>query len=150
MNMVILSGNIGAEPELTNYDAGNRRVSFSVACDQYTKDGERTETFWILCYAWDSVCDRLLRCRQNTKLAGRKINLSGSLVQSIWADQENGKKQSKLFVNVQMFELLNTTRQQPSRLSDNSEQQSDAERIFDGKPLYSPRQRSTGWRGKPR
>jgi len=60
MNMVILSGNIGSEPEFSEYADGTRRVSFSVALDQYNKSGEKTDVLWFYCCAWDSVSDRRL------------------------------------------------------------------------------------------
>jgi len=140
MNMVILSGNIGAEPEFKHYDSGKQRGSFSVALDQYSKDGEKAETFWLACYAWDSVCDRLHRCQKNTKLSGRKINLAGTLTQSSWTDTETGEKRSRIFVNVQIFDLLPASRT-PAPVQSNQGSCSDAEIIFDGKPVFATRSR---------
>ena len=142
MNMVVLSGNIGSEPEFRHYDSGKRRGSFSVALDQYGKEGEKTEAFWLVCYAWDSVCDRLQRCQKSSKLSGRKINLAGTLTQSSWTDTVTGEKKSRVFVNVQMLDLFPASRilalNQPDQ-----EPRSDAEMIFEGKPLFPARKRFT-------
>jgi single-stranded DNA-binding protein len=138
MNMIILSGNIGAEPEFKRYDSGKRRVNFTVALDQY-KENEKVETFWLTCYAWDSVCDRLQRCQRNSKLCGRKINITGTLTQSSWMDEETGQKKKRMYVNVQIFDLLSfqtVTESQPEKATC-----SDAEKIFDAKPAFPTRSR---------
>ena len=139
MNMVILSGTIGSEPEFKQYDAGKRRGSFSVALDQYGKGGGKIETFWLACYAWDAVCDRLQRCQKIAKLSGRKINLTGVLTQSNWIDTDSGEKKNRIFVNVQMFDLLPSFRN--PTVSEQETTLSDAEIIFDGRPAFSQRSR---------
>lgn len=139
MNMLILAGNIGAEPEFKHYDSGKRRASFSVALDQYSKETEEAETFWLACYAWDSVCDRLERCKKHTKLSGRKINLAGTLAQGTWIDSKTGEKRSRIFVTIQMFDLLSASR--VADVVQPDEARSDAEIIFDGKPVFATRSR---------
>jgi single-strand DNA-binding protein len=106
MNTVHICGNIGAEPEFRLFDSGKRKVSLSVALNQYKKDGEQLDTIWIPCQAWDAVSDRLLKCQQRGKLSGRKINITGTFTQSKWTDQTTGRQHSKLIVKIQAFELL--------------------------------------------
>ena len=106
MNTVHICGNIGAEPEFKLFDSGKRKVNFSVALNQYKKNGEQLDTIWIPCQAWDAVYDRLLKCQQRAKLSGRKINITGTFTQSKWTDQTAGKHHSKLMVKIQSFELL--------------------------------------------
>lgn len=144
MNMVILSGTIGAEPEFKHYDGGKRRVSFSVALDQYSKDGERMDTFWLACCGWDTVCDRLQRCQKNSKLSGRKINLAGTLTQSNWTDVNTGERKNRIFVTVQMFDLLPAVR--APFIQTAAEPRSEAEMIFDGKPMFPDRKRYSRWK----
>lgn len=152
MNMVHVSGNIGAEPEFKLFESGKRKASFSVALIQYRKNNEENETVWIPCLAWDAVCDRLLRCREKTNLSGRKIIVTGSFVQSKWIDQITGKKQTKLMVKVLVFELLSSAPQEQV-LSNNGQDQAaiaqdqpslaDVEALFEGKPLNQPRRHSS-------
>jgi single-stranded DNA-binding protein len=137
MNMVILSGNIGVEPDFRQFEDGRCRVSFSVACDQYNEHGERIETLWLLCCAWNSICERLKRCQSGAKLSGRKINVTGQLLQRTW--DSSGQKKTKIFVDVISFELLPW--QSPAAPAEREQQRTDAEIIFDGTPLYPSRTR---------
>lgn len=130
-NLVLFTGNIGAEPEFKTFESGKRKASFSIALDQYTKDGKNAETLWLTCNAWDAVCDLLRKRNENGKLSGRRVNLCGNLIQNSWTDQETGKKFSKIQVNVLLFELLGSYGRPIS----------EAERVFDGKPLYPSRRR---------
>lgn len=150
MNMVHVSGHIGAEPDFFVFENGKRKVSFSVALSEYRKDSERNEALWIPCLAWDEVCDRLLRCQEKAKLSGRRIIVTGSFVQSKWTDQVSGRKQTKLMVKILLFELLSDASQKPyaeQNFSSNVQREAaivDVEEFFDGKPLYQPRRRPSG------
>jgi single-stranded DNA-binding protein len=139
MNMVILSGNIGSEPEFSEYADGTRRVSFSVALDQYNKSGEKTDVFWFYCCAWDSVSDRLQQCQRSGKLAGRRINITGAMIQKHWLDVASGEKRSRIYLNVHMFDLERNIF--PSSTNQTTSQPSAAELIFEGRPAFPPRQR---------
>ena len=149
MNMVHICGFIGAEPDFREFESGRRKVSFSIALNQYCKDSQQTDTIWIPCLAWDTVCDRFLRCREMAKLSGRKINVTGSFVQTKWIDPVNGKKQSTLMVKILLFELLSGAAQErivePSIMGNTESQPSseDVQVIFEGKPLNQPRQRAS-------
>jgi len=131
MNTVHLSGNIGAEPEFKIFDSGKRKVSFSVALNQYRANGEHCDTIWIPCQAWDSVYDRIFKCQQKAKLSGRKINITGNFTQSKWTDQTTGKQHSKLMVKIQTFELLPATEHESPRVAS----ESAAEIVFEGRSM---------------
>lgn len=131
MNTVHICGNIGAEPEFKLFDSGKRKVSLSVALNQYTKGGEQLDTIWIPCQAWDAVYDRLLKCQQRAKLSGRKINITGTFTQSKWTDQTTGKHHSRLMVKIQSFELLSGPQESMPASA------SDAESLFERKRAES-------------
>lgn len=139
MNMIFLTGNIGAEPEFRRYENGKRQVSFSVALNHCRKNGEPTETIWIQCLAWDSVSDGLSRCNEKMKLSGRKICLIGTFAQRIWTDQASGKKRTKLMVNVLRFDLVCAGIHDLDLDPAAGKNSSAVEELFDGKPLFQRR-----------
>lgn len=153
MNMVHICGFIGAEPDFRTFENGKRKVSLSIALNQYSKESHQTDTICIPCLAWDTVCDRFLRCREKVKLSGRKINVTGSFVQSKWTDPTNGKKHCKLMVKILLFELLSGAPQEqtvePSTMDSTQSQLSpdDVQVFFEGKSLNQPRHASS--RTKP-
>jgi single-stranded DNA-binding protein len=142
MNTVHICGNIGVEPEFKVFDSGKRKVNFSVALNQYKKDGEQLDTIWIPCQGWDAVCDRLLKCQQRAKLSGRKIIIIGTFTQSKWTDQTTGRQHSKLMVKIQSFELV-TGPQESMPAS-----KSDAEILFEGKPAQPANHQEASFRFK--
>lgn len=141
MNTIHVSGNIGAEPEFKLFENGKRKVSFSVALNQYKGNGEQCDTIWIPCLAWDSVYDRLFKCQQRSKLSGRKIYITGSFSQRRWMDQTTEKQHTRLIVNVQSFELAAGAQEEstPAHLSVESSQESQiaADSVLDGKPVQT-------------
>jgi len=146
MNTIHMCGNIGAEPEFKQFASGKRKVSFSVALNQYTREGEQCDTIWIPCQAWDIVYDRLFKCQQRARLSGRKINITGTFTQNKWMDQATGKQHNRLIVKIQSFELLAGIQQESAIVSlrtENSQAESptDAEVVFDGKPVQSANHR---------
>lgn len=62
MNLVILKGNLGKDPEIKTFDNGNKKASFSLATkDSYTdKKGEKvSETEWHNIVFWGKIVDTI-------------------------------------------------------------------------------------------
>jgi single-stranded DNA-binding protein len=138
MNAIHISGNIGAEPEFKSFGSGKRKVCFSVALNQYGTNGQRCDTIWIPCQAWDAAYDRILKLQQKSKLSGRRINITGSLSQTKWTDPATGKHLTKLIVKVLAFELIAGVQQEDlttRRIEPPAESEIAAEAIFDGKAV---------------
>ncbi len=154
MNTVHISGNIGIEPEFKVFGSGKRKVTFSVALNQFGKSGEQVDTIWVPCQAWDTVYDRLFKCQQKAKLSGRKIHITGALAQTKWTDQVTGKNHTKLLIKVQTFELLISAHQEP--VTSVQASSTDVQTLFDGKPVSDgyirrmPFPGKPGWPGVPR
>lgn len=76
MNIVLLSGNIGLDPEIKVFESGSKKMQFSLATKEvYMKNGERTErTDWHNIEV-RSPNDFLV----NNLKKGTKINVSGKL-----------------------------------------------------------------------
>ena len=56
MNICILSGRTGRDPEIKTTPSGSKVVSFSIAIDKRGKDGQKDVT-WANCTAWGKTAD---------------------------------------------------------------------------------------------
>jgi len=96
LNVVILSGNIGREPETRN--AGSSSVtSFAIAVNESWKDrdGNKQErTSWVDVEAWGKTGDMVSQYLGK----GAQCTVEGRLQQDTWDDRETGQKRSKLKV----------------------------------------------------
>lgn len=85
-NLVILIGNLGADPELRHTQSGDAVTTFRVATtDRWKgKDGQMQEsTEWHSCVAWrrlGEICGEYLS-------KGSKVYVEGSLKTRKWQDQ---------------------------------------------------------------
>lgn len=92
VNKVILVGNLGADPEIRNFQSGDRVVNLSIATSESWKDkatGERKEkTEWhrvvIFNQGLVSVCENYLK-------KGAKVYIEGQLETRSW-EQDGQKK----------------------------------------------------------
>jgi single-strand DNA-binding protein len=103
INKVILVGNLGQDPRVSNTQSGTKIVSFSVATSESWKDratGERRDrTEWhnvvIFSAGLAETAERYLR-------KGSKVYLEGQLQTRSWEDQ-NGQKRYTTEVVLQNF-----------------------------------------------
>ncbi|HEY3425811.1 MAG TPA: single-stranded DNA-binding protein [Negativicutes bacterium] len=85
MNIVILSGRLGRDPE-TKYTANGKAVTnFVLAVDRGY--GDNRQTSWINCVAWEKTAETIA----NTLCKGRKIAVTGEWVQRTY-DKDDKKK----------------------------------------------------------
>lgn len=103
INKVILVGNLGQDPRISNTQSGTKIVSFSVATSESWKDkatGERRDrTEWHNVVIFNSglaeTAERYLR-------KGSKVYIEGQLQTRSWDDQ-NGQKRYTTEVVLQNF-----------------------------------------------
>jgi single-strand DNA-binding protein len=104
-NTVSLIGNLGQDPEMTNFGDNNALARFSVATNESYKDkkGEWiTNTNWHKVVAWGKsaeLCQQLLK-------KGSEIVLEGKLVNDSYTTKE-GEKRFKTEITLREFLLLN-------------------------------------------
>src|SRR5690554_3388198 len=88
-NQVQLIGNMGIDPEITNYDNGKKRVRFTLATNErYVKNnGEKeTKTFWHTIYAWGPTANYIVKATKK----GTQLALTGKIVTKQYLSK-NGK-----------------------------------------------------------
>lgn len=105
INRVIVSGNIGRDPELRSTAGGSQILSFSLAVNDRTRDkstGEWTDRInWVDCVVFGARADPLSRFLSK----GAKVAVEGKLRYSSWESKDGGKR-SKLEVVVDEVEFM--------------------------------------------
>ena len=105
INRVIISGNIGQEPELRSTASGMPVLSFSVAVNDRRKDssGEWTDYVnWISCTMFGARAESVSRFLNK----GSKVAIEGKLRWSQW--ERDGQKRSKIDVIVDELEFMSS------------------------------------------
>ncbi|GAA3778442.1 single-stranded DNA-binding protein [Corallibacter vietnamensis] len=89
-NKVQLIGRLGQDPEIVNFDNGNKIAKFSLATDDSYKDknGNKVERAY-----WHNIIVRggLVKVVENYISKGQEIAVEGKLTNRSWEDKE-GKK----------------------------------------------------------
>ena len=95
INNVIISGNLGRDPELRSAKSGMQVLSFSVCVNARVKrDGEWTDQAnWVDCSIFGARAEAVSRYLSK----GSHVTVSGRLDQRTW-DAKDGAKRSKLEV----------------------------------------------------
>lgn len=106
MNLTILSGNLGADPELRHTGGGTSVLSLRLATTERIKKGEE----WQEHTEWHSV---ILFGKRAESLAsmlrkGSKVLVRGVLRTSSWEDKTTGQKRYKTEINADDLELLDS------------------------------------------
>ena len=98
MNHVVVSGNLGADPEINFYGEGEPIASFSLAFRT-----SRKQTGWIRVVAFQ----RLAEAAQRYLHKGAKVAVIGVLDQYKW-ETEQGTPKSAFQITAQTIEFLKT------------------------------------------
>ncbi len=89
-NKVQLIGRLGQDPEIVNFEDGNKMAKFSLATDDSYKDknGNKVERAY-----WHNIIVRggLVKVVENYISKGQEIAVEGKLTNRSWEDKE-GKK----------------------------------------------------------
>ena len=105
VNMVILLGNVGADPEIRNTPGGAQVANFRIACTESWKDqsGQKQErTEWVTLVAWRQLADII----QKYVHKGSKVHVVGKLQTRSWDDKATGTKRYTTEVLVNELTLL--------------------------------------------
>jgi len=102
INVVVLSGHLGSDPEIRFTPKGNMVANFSLALNEGWKDeeGNRQERVsWVSAEAWGSLAEAAQKYLQK----GHLVTLRGKLKEDVW-EGENGTRR-KLKVVVREIQL---------------------------------------------
>ena len=90
-NRVQLTGNLGNNPEIKNFDNGGKLARFSMATkEEYTtRSGEKSsDTQWHFVTAWGKIAERIEKDLQK----GSFVTIEGRLVTRNYTDKNGQKK----------------------------------------------------------
>jgi single-strand DNA-binding protein len=90
-NRVQLTGNLGNNPEIKNFDNGNKVARFSLATkEEYvTRSGEKTSnTQWHFISGWGKIAERI----ENELQKGSFVSIEGRIVNRNYVDKNGQKK----------------------------------------------------------
>ena len=107
LNMLTISGNLGADAELRYTKSGLPVSSFSVAVNERVPNGDGTygdRASWIGCTMFGKRAEALAPSLRK----GERIALTGHLRQNVW--EQDGKRRSSLEVVVDNVELMTVRR----------------------------------------
>ena len=102
INVVTLTGRLGADPASRNFDSGALKVSLSLAVDKYIKKGEK-ETHWFDVEAWGKPAETLASYGKKGKLIG----ITGTLESETY-EKVDGKRK-RVFIRAERVELLSSS-----------------------------------------
>ncbi len=91
LNKVTLIGNLGADPEIRNFQNGNSVLTFSIATGESWKDGNNE---WHEKTTWHRVAvypDALIELCQKHLRKGSKVYIEGKLENRSWTDGQGTK-----------------------------------------------------------
>ena len=101
INVIVLVGHAGRDPELRFFESGSCVCEFSLAVNRPPRDGQNQEPLWVNCKAWGKtaqVAGDYLR-------KGSKVAIVGRLEIEQWNDRSSGEVRSKALVVIDRLEL---------------------------------------------
>lgn len=115
MNVVVISGGLGRDPEVKQTKGGSTILNFSVAVSDRRKNNQTGQweevTHWVDCVMFGKRAESLSRFLRK----GMKVTVSGRLQQNRWEDKKSGQKRSRLEVAVNDLELPPRGQGQPQQ-----------------------------------
>ena len=113
INLVALSGNLGADPELRRTNSGTQVLNMRVAVNERVRQQDGTwadRPNWIGVVVFGNRAEAISRFLSK----GTKVSVSGRLRYSEWQDSETGKKRSKVEVVANDIEFLSPRSDAPA------------------------------------
>jgi single-strand DNA-binding protein len=123
MNVVILIGNVGQDPEVRTTQGGSQVANFSLATSERWKDkdgGKQEKTTWHRCIVWGP----LVSVVQSYIVKGSRVGVEGRYETRKWTDKE-GAERVQFEVNVVRLELLGEKRASQQNHQDEAPEEED-------------------------
>jgi single-strand DNA-binding protein len=90
-NKVQLIGRLGQDPEIVNFENGNKMAKFSLATDDSYKDknGQKIERAY-----WHNIIVKggLVKVVENYVTKGQEVAIEGKLTNRSWEDKDGNKR----------------------------------------------------------
>ena len=100
LNLVILVGHAGADPEIRYLDQGGQLCKLPLAVKRFSRHSEGPD--WFNLEMWGKTAE----IAYNYVKKGKLIGVQGSLKIDTWSDRRTGKQRSRPVIRVDILELL--------------------------------------------
>ena len=102
-NLVILYGNVGKDPEITNFNSGSSKATFTLATSSNFKSGDewKTDTQWHNIEIWGNQ----VKAVEKKVTKGTTLVIHGTIKYESWEDKE-GNKKYKTVINAEQFIIV--------------------------------------------
>ena len=90
-NQVQLIGNLGMQPEITNFESGAKKVRFTLATNEFftSKQGKKEKkTAWHNLYAWGATASYIAKAGKK----GTQLAITGKLVTQKYTSKEGRER----------------------------------------------------------
>ena len=131
MNLVILMGNVGKDPEVRMTASGKKLAKFTLAVRRpFSKDA----TDWFNCAAWEKTAETIEKFVKK----GSKISVQGRV--QVDSYEKDGVKQTRTGIVVENFEFAGakpddgTTAQAPAQQNASAQQAAPAQPVQKSAP----------------
>ena len=141
INVIVLVGHAGRDPELRFFESGSCVCEFTLAVNRPPRDGQNQEPLWVNCKAWGKtaqVAGDYLR-------KGSKVAIVGRLEIEQWSDRSSGEVRSKALVVIDRLELCGSRNGAESGLSKGAAGMAAAAALGAAQPSTA----SSEWRSSP-
>ena len=101
INVVVLIGNAGRDPELRFFESGSCVCEFTLAINRPPRDGQEPAPLWVNCKAWGKTA----QVAGDYVRKGSKVAVVGRLEVEQWTDRSSGEVRSKTLVMIDRLEL---------------------------------------------
>ena len=101
INVLVLVGHAGRDPELRFFASGSCVCEFTLAVNRPPKDGQPQDPLWVSCKAWGKIA----QLAGDYLRKGSKVAIVGRLEIEQWSDRSSGELRSKPLVVIDRLEL---------------------------------------------
>ena len=101
INVLVLVGHAGRDPELRFFESGSCVCEFTLAVNRPPKDGQPQDPLWVSCKAWGKTA----QVAGDYLHKGSKVAIIGRLEIEQWSDRSSGELRSKPLVVIDRLEL---------------------------------------------
>ena len=101
INVINISGRIGAEPSVKNFESGAVTCEISVAVNKYIHKSQQEKTTWHSCRSWGKIAEYI---SLNAK-TGDTVFVTGSLEKDSYKDKD-GKDKSISYILVEQIKII--------------------------------------------
>ena len=110
VNVVMLAGHLGQDPEIRYSAKGTACCRFSMAVTRYIKaeacNEFKQETLWIQCTCFSHAAEKM----QKRGAKGASVMVQGYLKEDRWNDKESGKEISRIVVVADKVSILKSSK----------------------------------------